>query len=160
MQNRVVKILATVAIAAGAVGFLLYSSISEAEYYKHVDEVLVAPAKWESRTLRVHGFVRAGSLDERIVGQQTHRTFVLEYNGQQIRVKNEGPKPDNFRDLAEVVAKGTIVKDGNDYVLEASELSAKCPSKYQGAERTKSYGGPAPTPNVQNAPTSTTYGAR
>lgn len=148
MQNRALKILITLAVVVGGVAFLLYSSISEAEYYKHVDELLDEPGQWEERTLRVHGFVQAGSLEESIQGQQTVRTFVLEYNGQQIPVRNAGPKPDNFRDLAEVVAKGTIHKQGDRYVLEATELSAKCPSKYEGAERTQSYAGEDPGPNT------------
>jgi len=158
MQSRAVKILLTLAVAVGGLGFLLYSSVSEAEYFKHVDEVQKDPSQWVSRTLRVHGFVQAGTLEESISGQKTKRSFVLEHNGQRIKVRNEGPKPDNFRDLAEVVAKGTIVEEDGEYVLEATELSAKCPSKYEGAQRTKEYGGPAPKPNTQAGPPSARYG--
>ncbi|MBT8492857.1 MAG: cytochrome c maturation protein CcmE [Deltaproteobacteria bacterium] len=158
MNKRNIQILATVVLVAGALVFLVRSSQSEVEYYKHVDELLDEPEKWESRTLRVHGFVQAGSLDEAIVGQSTKRTFILEYNGQQVKVRNEGPKPDNFRDLAEVVAKGKLTKEDGEYVLDASELSAKCPSKYEGAERTKDYGGTAPRPNTAGQSRSSKYG--
>ena len=158
MNKRTIQILATIALVAGALVFLVRSSLSEVEYYKHVDELLEDPGKWESRTLRVHGFVQAGSLDEAIEGQTTKRTFVLEYNGQEVKVRNIGPKPDNFRDLAEVVAKGTLKKEGGEYVLDASELSAKCPSKYEGAERTKDYGGEAPRPNTGAPARSSKYG--
>ena len=160
MNTRAIKILLTIAVVAGGVVLLYNSSRSEVEYYKHVDELLAEPGKWESKTLRVHGFVQAGSLDEKIVGQATKRTFKLEYNGKEVVVRNEGPKPDNFRDLSEVVAKGTLTKEGDLYVLDASELSAKCPSKYEGAERTKSYGGDAPKPNTPEQGRPSKYGAR
>lgn len=152
MQSRTLKVFLTLAIAAGGIAFLLKSSISEAEYYKHVDELFADVARWESRTLRVHGFVKAGSLVESIEGQKTRRSFILEYNGQEIPVHHVGPKPDNFRDLAEVVAKGTVRKQDGSYIVDATELSAKCPSKYEGAERTKDYGGEAPKPNTPIVP--------
>jgi cytochrome c-type biogenesis protein CcmE len=68
---------------------------------------------------------------------------MLEYHGHEVLVRSEGPKPDTFRDRAEVVAKGTVVFENGAYVVEATELSAKCPSKYQGATRTKEYGAEA-----------------
>ena len=94
---------------------------------------------------KIHGFVEAGTIKEEIVGQKTKRTFILQYEGKRILVKNEGPKPDTFRDLAEVVAKGRLVQDNGEYVLEANELMAKCPSKYEENQRTKDYAAPPPT---------------
>ena len=142
MNSLLVKIVVSVALVGGGGGLLVYSSLKDAEYYKHVNEVLDEPERWEGRTLKVHGLVEPGSIQERIEGQSTKRVFVLEYEGQRIRVRNEGPKPDTFKDLSEVVAKGKIVKEGDEYLLEATELSAKCPSKYEENRRTKSYGQP------------------
>jgi len=147
MHSRTIKILITVAVFVGGAGMLIYSSMAEAEFFKHVNEVVDDPARWDDKTLRIHGFVEAGSIEEQIVGQVTKREFVLEYQSKRIRVRNEGPKPDTFRDLAEVVAKGRLVKDGDDYVLEATELTAKCPSKYEENQRTSTYGGDSPAPN-------------
>ena len=127
-------------------GFLLYSSVDAAEHYKHVDDLIAEAEKFSGKTLRVHGYVQPGSIQESIVGKKTKRTFVLEYRGQQITVRSEGPKPDTFRDQAEVVAKGQLVSEGGALVLNATELSAKCPSKYQGATRTKEYGGAGAAP--------------
>ena len=150
-MNRAIKILLTVAVVVGGASFLLYSSISEAEYYKHVDEVVADPAEWAGKTVMVHGFVKAGSIDERIVGTKTKRQFTLEYRGHEIQVRSEGPKPDTFRDQAEVVAKGSIVAENGTYVVEATSLSAKCPSKYDGATRTKDYGaGAQPAANSKD----------
>ena len=82
------------------------------------------------------------------------RTFVLHKDGKKIRVFNKGPKPDTFKDQSEVVATGTIVPAASDgrrsrprstsaidsdmaYVVDATELMAKCPSKYEGAQANK-----------------------
>ncbi|HET6613005.1 MAG TPA: cytochrome c maturation protein CcmE [Kofleriaceae bacterium] len=142
------KIFITAVVFVAGAGFLVYSSLGETVYYKHVDEVLANPQPLIGQTLRVHGFVEAGSIHEAIVGQNTKRDFVLTYKGSRLLVRSEGPKPDTFKDLAEVVAKGKILDEGGHYVLAATELSAKCPSKYQGAERTQDFAAPPPAPNV------------
>lgn len=141
MKKNMTKLLVTIAVLIGGTGFLIYSSINDAEYYKMVEEVMAEPDRYEGKTMRIHGYVEAGSIDEKIVNQQTKRTFVLEHKGQSIHVKHEGPAPDTFKDLSEVVANGRLVKNGTgEYVLEATELMAKCPSKYEGAGANKNLG--------------------
>lgn len=139
-MSRTLKILLTLAIILAGGGLLLRSSMSEAEYFKHVDQVLSDGSRFENKTLKVHGFVEAGSIVEEIRDQTTHRTFVLEHAGQRIRVNHSGPKPDTFRDLSEVVARGTLVKKDGEYMLEAVELMAKCPSKYEENQRSRPQG--------------------
>lgn len=148
MRSRTLKILLTVAIFFGGGGMLIYSSMAEAEYYKHVHEVTPELEKWADKTVKIHGFVEAGSIVEEIVDQATVREFILESEGERILVKNRGPKPDTFKDLAEVVAKGRLVKEGDSYVLHASELMAKCPSKYEENQRSRQYG-ESPEPNLE-----------
>jgi cytochrome c-type biogenesis protein CcmE len=113
--------------------------------------VVGEPLKWKNKALKIHGLVEAGSIKEEIIAQKTHRTFVLEFQGKRIKVRNEGPKPDTFRDLAEVVARGRLVEENGEYVFEASELIAKCPSKYEENQRTSTYGQPPPQPNKQSS---------
>lgn len=149
------KLLITALVFVGGAGFLVFSSLGEAVFYKHVDELLADPEPFVGKTLKVHGFVEAGSIHEEIVGQDTQREFVLTYEGARVLVKDEGPKPDTFKDLAEVVATGKVIKEDGRYVVMATELSAKCPSKYQGETRTDDYAKPPPEPNVEgleNAP--------
>ncbi len=136
-MRKKAKILLSIAVVAVAGGLLIRSSIAEADYYKHVHEVNADPARYTGKRLKVHGFVEAGSIEEKIVGQEVTRSFILEYQGERIRVHHKGPKPDTFRDLAEVVAAGKLIKqpDG-EVVVEASELMAKCPSKYEQNKRT------------------------
>lgn len=140
MQSRLIKLILSLVIVAGGTGFLIYSSMGHAEYYKMVEEVMVKPQDWVGKSLRVHGYVEAGSIKESIVAQKTVRTFILESKGQRLLVKHEGPKPDTFKDLSEVVANGTIVQEDGQYVLKATELMAKCPSKYEGAALNKNLG--------------------
>lgn len=132
------KIIATILAIGGAGGILIYSSLSDAQYFVEADEVLAEPDKWLDKKLRVHGYVEAGSIEESIVGQQTTRSFVLFNNGAKILVRNEGPRPDTFKDESEVVAKGKLVKESwsyagstGEYTFAADELMAKCPSKYE-----------------------------
>lgn len=150
------KIGITVAIALGGVGFLVKSSLGHAEHYQKVDELLAStPESWTGHDMKVHGFVYPGSIIEKVAGQETERTFVLTNKAKTIRVFSKGPKPDTFKDQSEVVASGRVVstKDPDvmalanrlgvtldatfPYVVVASELMAKCPSKYDGATSNK-----------------------
>jgi cytochrome c-type biogenesis protein CcmE len=144
------KLLLTAAVAVAGVGFLVKSSVGNAQHYMMVHELVATDmASWKGKELKVHGFVEAGSIHESIVNQETHRTFVLEREGKKIRVFSEGPKPDTFKDQSEVVATGHLVpapdmkklaeslgvalESDMPYVVDSTELMAKCPSKYDGA---------------------------
>ena len=141
------KIVATLLVVCGVVAMFLYSGDSSAAYYKHVHEISHELPKWSDKNLQVHGFVEAGSIKESIRDQTTYREFVLESEGKRILVKNQGTKPDTFKDLAEVVAKGRLIENEGTYVFEADELMAKCPSKYEESGRTQDI----PKPGVEPA---------
>jgi len=163
-RSTLTKLLLTVAVVIGGGGFLVYSSVSHAQHYMMVDELVKTPlASWSDKELKVHGFVEAGSIVESVVGQVEHRSFVLQKEGKRIRVFSEGPKPDTFKDQSEVVATGRLVKAADmqqlatdlcksgdkkpgcpirtdaeqPYVVESTDLMAKCPSKYDGATSNK-----------------------
>ncbi len=142
MQSKHLKIIATAALVLGGVGYLMASSLEETKaYYKHVNEVVGSTDKWMDKDLQVHGFVEVKSVKRRIENHKQKVDFVLENNGEKIVVKTDGRAviPDTFKDSAEVVAKGRLVKgaDGQVYLL-AEEISAKCPSKYEENKRAKS----------------------
>jgi cytochrome c-type biogenesis protein CcmE len=137
MSNKLPKILVTVAIVIGVVGFFTYSSLGQAQHYKMVDDLLKSPDQWVGKEMKVHGWVEPGSIDERVQGQQMVRSFVLEKSGKKIVVNHVGPKPDTFKDQSEVVATGVVVRKDGVLMVDASELSAKCPSKYEGAQSNK-----------------------
>lgn len=165
MQNRTLaKIGLTAAVALGGVGFLLYSSSEAAQHYEMVDNLLAQGLDgYKDKQLKVHGFVEAGSIVEAIINQEQKRTFVLQKSGKKIRVFSTGPTPDTFKDQSEVVANGRLMRSADYqkladdicaktknpagcpirtdaeqlYVVESTELMAKCPSKYEGAPSNK-----------------------
>ncbi len=165
MQNRTIaKLGLTAAVALGGVGFLLYSSSEAAQHYEMVDALITKGIDgYTDKSLKVHGFVEAGSIIEAIINQEQKRTFVLQKSGKKIRVFSTGPVPDTFKDQSEVVASGRLLKAGElqkladdickntkvpagcpihtdaeqAWVVESTELMAKCPSKYDGAPSNK-----------------------
>lgn len=132
-----VKVLLSIAILAGVVGFFRFTARGHTSHYKMVDEVMVGHGAWVGKPMKVHGFVEPGSIDERVIDQEMVRTFILENKGKRIAVRNKGPKPDSFKDRSEVVAEGKIVEENGQPVLVADNLMAKCPSKYEGAPKDK-----------------------
>ena len=145
MTSRTIKILLTIAVIGGGAGFLLHSSLSETmAYYHEVDEVTSAPGRFEGKDLQVHGYVAAGSLHKRIEGHVTKTDFVIESKGERIPVITTAIIPDTFKETGEVVAKGKLVKNSDgSYHLHADEIVAKCPSKYEQNQRTKTLARPA-----------------
>jgi len=154
-----VKVGLTAAVMLGGMAFLVYSSAAEAQHYKMVDELVGAGLEsWEGKALKVHGWVATGTIVTSVVSQEMRRTFVLEKAGKRIRVFARGPMPDTFKDGAEVVASGRLVAPGplqpmvdlmcagsvagcpvrtdaeQAWVLDATEVSAKCASHYDGAD--------------------------
>ena len=100
------------ASSSAASGFLVYSSVDHAQHYKMVDELIADGnlGDWQGKELKLHGNVEAGSIVEKIVNQEQHRTFLLTKGGKTIRIFSMGPKPDTFKDASEVVATGHLVQ--------------------------------------------------
>jgi cytochrome c-type biogenesis protein CcmE len=127
------KIVATVVVITGAVGFLLTASMKQgAEYYKHVDEVMNSVDSWRGKKLQVHGNVVDGSI-EQARGTLLYR-FKIESRPPRphavISATYSGLVPDTFKSGAEVVAKGTLTGE-NTLDVVADGIMAKCPSKYE-----------------------------
>lgn len=127
------KIVASVVVITGAVGYLLTASMKQgAEYYKHVDEVMTATNSWRGKRLQVHGNVVDGSI-EQAKGTLMYR-FKIESRPPRphaiIDASYTGLVPDTFKSGAEVVAKGTLTPD-NKLDVVADGIMAKCPSKYE-----------------------------
>ncbi|MBA3818107.1 MAG: cytochrome c maturation protein CcmE [Deltaproteobacteria bacterium] len=144
----------TAAVAVAGVGFFVKSTLGHTTHYKMVDELMAGDlTQWKDKEIKVHGWVLAGSIRQDVVNQETQRTFILQKGGKKIRVFSNGPVPDTFKDQSEVVATGQIVPAASKaalasslkvslesdlaYVVEARELQAKCPSKYEGAQVNK-----------------------
>ena len=124
MSHKAAKIGLTSLVLALAFGGLLYSTLGEsAQYYKHVDEVMVQPDAWYGKPLQIHGYAKN-------VGRKRDTLeyrFEMHNNGHVVVASYTGIVPDTFTNDAEVVLSGTLSADG----FHATGMTAKCPSKYE-----------------------------
>ena len=126
--SKAVKIVLTSLVLATAFGVLLYSSLGESlQYYKYVDEVMVEPAAWHGKNLQVHGMVVPDSIAMKPNTMEWR--FDIQRNGKVLRAYYNGIVPDTFKADSEVVLTGTL----DDKGFHATEMTAKCPSKYDAA---------------------------
>jgi cytochrome c-type biogenesis protein CcmE len=120
-----IKIVVATLLILGTVGWLSYSGVQQTkEYYVTIGELNALGGKAYTRHLRVAGNVAPGSIQRTGPNAQ----FVLLEQGH------------TFKDDAQALAVGTYGRDG---VFHATQLQAKCASKYAPAKP-----GEAPTGNT------------
>lgn len=123
-------------LIVGTIGYLAYTgAAANKSYYVTVAEMQGMGEKAHTAHLRVEGFVKP----QTIQASGTHVTFVLtEFeshnpkatpNPHTLVVNYQGsePPPDTFKGDAQALAIGTY---GTDGVFHATQLQAKCASKY------------------------------
>ncbi len=118
--------------AVGVVGWVIISSFDSQIYYYTVAEASPKAEELLESTFRLKGNVRPGSHMVREGTLDQHR-FTLIDGESALNVVYNGPLPDTFSDEAEVVALGHLNRDG-EFVAE--EVTAKCPSRYEGSAPT------------------------
>jgi len=124
------KFVAAAVVVIAAVSWLAYTGVRDTKsYYVTITELSAMGNKAYSRNLRVAGNVAPGT----IARAGTGASFVLIEQGKRLRVNYEGaePPPDTFKDDAQALAVGTYGRDG---VFHATQLQAKCASKYAPAK--------------------------
>lgn len=117
------KFAALMAMIVGSLLWLATNSISDSQtYYKTISELFQMQG---SHHVRVGGDVQANS----IVRSNGVVRFTLQQDKLILKVAYEGrdPLPDTFKDGAQALADGRMGPDG---VFHASEIQAKCASKY------------------------------
>jgi cytochrome c-type biogenesis protein CcmE len=90
-----------------------------------------------ARVVQVAGGLEKGTSSYDQKSSSLHFTLVDPASNGTLRVRYEGVRPANFDDAVSIVAIGRY--DAGAKEFEASKLLVKCPSKYQGAEVTKTY---------------------
>ncbi len=118
-------ILASLLIVGVVVWLALSAAGDNKSYYVTITELQGMGNKAYTRHLRVAGNVKPGSIQR--VGTNAH--FELLEQGKVLDVAYQGtePPPDTFKDDAQALAIGTYGRDG---VFHATQLQAKCASKY------------------------------
>lgn len=120
-------------VLAGAISYLYLSDTGEGVLeYVYVDKVVSSPAQYEGRTIKVHGNVVKGSVQQKLGTTGDYR-FIVEHGGQRLAVHYTNLVPDTFSEEAEVVLTGKLNQQGD--LFESDEMSAKCPSKYEEQEK-------------------------
>jgi len=122
-------ILAGILVIATVAWLAISAGRDSKQYYVTISELQGMGNKAYKVNLRVAGNVQPGSINH--VG--TNATFVLLEQGKTLRVDYQGaePPPDTFKDDAQALAIGTY---GRDNVFHATQLQAKCASKYAPAK--------------------------
>jgi len=144
MAHRYIKLTLTAAVLVVAFGGMLWTTLREGtEYYKNVDEVMPQAQLWSGKQLQLHGYVVPNSIKRRRdpAGNITlDYIFKIQNNparssdpGNVVDASYNGIVPDTFKDEAEVVLKGKLTPVG--FRTDPNGVMAKCPSKYEAAEK-------------------------
>ena len=124
------RIVLAVLIIVGAISYLAVTGVeANKSYYVTIQELQSMGRKAYTRNLRVAGSVEPGS----IVRDGSHAQFTLVELDRKLKVSYTGeePPPDTFKDNSQALAIGTFGRDG---VFHATQLQAKCASKYAPAQ--------------------------
>ncbi|MFO0553757.1 MAG: cytochrome c maturation protein CcmE [Polyangiaceae bacterium] len=124
-------LIALLTMAAAVVALFLIGFKEAAIYAMPTDEVVAKSKALEGKRLRVEGELVPGTLVKAETGCEYR--FTIQTNGVQLPVRfTKCTIPDTFRDRPEggvqVTVEGELAKGGG--TLEASEVMAKCASKY------------------------------
>jgi len=125
-------------VMGGGILTLVFTSFKgSAVYSKGVDDLLRDKVKYSDRAVRVEGILVKGSLVRR--DQPCEYRFNIEKKGVVLPVHYaQCIVPDTFRDMpgmdVSVTAEGKLTDSGH---FEASNIMAKCPSKYEMKEMQK-----------------------
>lgn len=146
-KSKRIKIIVSAVGIIGAFGFVLASSMKDADaltYFVHADEVIAAPQPLLGQRIKVGGKVQKGTILQRkgtleyrfglrpIEGMLKHPEAL----GKTLTIAYTGVVPDTFKDDADVVVTGTLHPDGT---FVAQDMIGKCPSRdgYNAATETK-----------------------
>ena len=144
---RYVRFGAVIVIIIVALGYLAYTGVQDSKsYYVTIKELNGMGNGAFSKRLRVAGNVQPGSIKR----QGTHLEFLLVEQDRTLPVVYNGSEapPDTFKDNAQALAEG---KFGHDGVFRATNIQAKCASKYAPKQPGQPGAAPAASGNAQKA---------
>ena len=138
---------AVIAIILLSLGYLAYTGVQDSKsYYVTIKELNGMGNGAYSKRLRVAGNVVPGSIKR----QGTHLEFLLVEQDRTLPVVYSGTEapPDTFKDNAQALAEGKFGRDG---VFHATNIQAKCASKYAPKQPGQPGAAPAADGNAQKA---------
>lgn len=134
-RKRLLLVIPLVMAAAAIVALVLVGMQDKGMYSKPVDELVAQKSKFLGKPVRAEGNLVHGSLVKR--ESPCEYRFRIEKNGVEVPVRfAKCVVPDTFRDVPgmdlAVTVEGELQGDDS---LEASQVLAKCPSKYEMKEK-------------------------
>ena len=130
-----------IATLLGWYGYTTLAGEGSYRYYKTLEEFRAAQPEIGGSPLRLHGYVAIDSIDRDVDNRRV--LFLVQNDPPHGGGTAEGAMPvlfrsletpDLFKDGAEVVVEGRLQKQGNETMLVADNVMAKCPSKFQAKE--------------------------
>jgi cytochrome c-type biogenesis protein CcmE len=124
--RRYLRFGAVITVIVVALSYLAYTGVQDSKsYYVTIKELNGMGSSAYSKRLRVAGNVLPGSIKR----QGTHLEFQLVEQDRLLPVVYAGTEapPDTFKDNAQALAEGKFGRDG---VFHATNIQAKCASKY------------------------------
>lgn len=123
-QRRLKFLIGGGVIAALVVGLVVMAMArpGSTAYYLTTTEMADLEVQ-DDQEYRVNGTVASGSIEPD--GLET--TFTITDGSTEMQIVTSDPLPDTFKDESEVVARGAY----NGGTFEATEVLAKCPSKFK-----------------------------
>ena len=108
-------------------------------YYETLADFLASAEAHSGEDSRVHGYVALASIRRDVEAHEVHFAVVNDPPhgptaagaGTLTVVFHSLETPDLFKDGAEVVIEGRLVRSNSDVVFHADKLFAKCPSKFE-----------------------------
>ncbi|HMF91120.1 MAG TPA: cytochrome c maturation protein CcmE [Candidatus Angelobacter sp.] len=149
-QRKVLKFGGGTAVILIGLAFAAWTGVNEGRsYYYTIPQLHGMDESMYSKHIRVGGTVEPGSIHQ----AGTNVDFVLvevdpktqERQVLKVSYKGTEPPPDTFKDDSQALALGTMGRDG---VFHATELQAKCASKYAPQQP----GAPAPQGGSSQSP--------
>ncbi len=125
-SRRYLRFGAVITVIVVALGYLAFTGVRDSKsYYVTIKELGGMGSSAYSKRLRVAGNVAPGSIKR----QGTHAEFLLVEQDRTLPVVYTGTEalPDTFKDDAQALAEGNF---GHDGVFHATNIQAKCASKY------------------------------
>jgi cytochrome c-type biogenesis protein CcmE len=134
-KGNVRFLIVLLVMAVGVVALVMTSFKDAAVYAKNVDQVRAEAAALTGRRLRVEGNLVHGSLERR--DEPCEYRFTIKGKEAELPVRYaQCIVPDTFRDVpgmdVGVTVEGKLAGGGG---FEASQVMAKCPSKYEMKEK-------------------------
>ena len=154
--RRYVRFGAVIVMIVVALGYLAYTGVQDSKsYYVTIKELNGMGNGAYSKRLRVAGNVQPGSIKR----QGTHLEFLLVEQDRTLPVVYSGSEapPDTFKDNAQALAEGKFGRDG---VFHATNIQAKCASKYAPKQPGQPGAAPAARGQSPRRPTLTGAGSK